>query len=186
MRIAALGDSITYGYGVCRKDVWTALLQEKMGHEVMNFGISGDTTAGMLARFNAHVLPEKPQVLILIGGSNDLLMGLDPVHASANLKTIIYEALHARMHIYVGLPFTPSLEVDAFGDFSKDLLPAFLEKRRQLEENLQAFGQTGHFTFFNLEHAIQGNPSLYLDSLHLNGEGNRVMADYIYRQLRGE
>lgn len=51
MKIVCLGDSLTYGYGVPRKDGWVSLAAQATGHTLVNKGVSGDTTGGMLARF---------------------------------------------------------------------------------------------------------------------------------------
>lgn len=183
MRIAALGDSITYGYGVPRRDTWTAHLAKQRGVPVLNFGVSGDTTAGMLARFSAQVLPEKPDVLILMGGSNDIIMGLSEVQAAAMLKTIIYQALQAQMRVLLGMPFIPDASTLAFPGFTQAELPAFIQKRQALYDLMLDFSKLDYFTFFDTECAIQGDQSLFLDGLHLNAQGNRVLADYINQQF---
>lgn len=75
MRIAALGDSITFGYPTGRS--WTELVAERLEVEVLNFGVSGDTLDGMLARLETQVLPARPDYCIVMGGANDAFMGDD-------------------------------------------------------------------------------------------------------------
>lgn len=53
-----LGDSLTFGLGVRRQDWWTSLAAQKLGVRVVNLGINGDTTAGMLVRLRLDVLSE--------------------------------------------------------------------------------------------------------------------------------
>lgn len=93
LRILAFGDSLTAGYGLPEGDGFVPQLQQalvKMGREVtvINGGLSGDTTAGGLARLD-WMLAEKPDVVILELGANDALRGLSPDEARANLDATI-------------------------------------------------------------------------------------------------
>lgn len=56
MKIVCLGDSLTYGFGVSRSNSWTNIVNEETRLEIVNKGINGDTTSGMLARFNEDVV----------------------------------------------------------------------------------------------------------------------------------
>lgn len=93
LRIAALGDSLTAGYGLRPNEAFPAALQHELaarGHsvEMINFGISGDTTAGGVSRVSA-VIRARPDGVILELGANDALRGFDPALAEANLDRII-------------------------------------------------------------------------------------------------
>ncbi|MFP5222395.1 MAG: arylesterase [Acidobacteriota bacterium] len=93
VRIAVLGDSLTAGYGLRPDESFPAALQRELaarGHsvEMINFGISGDTTAGGVARVSA-VVKARPDGVILELGANDALRGFDPALAEANLDRII-------------------------------------------------------------------------------------------------
>ncbi len=93
VKILAFGDSLTAGYGLPEGDGFVPQLQEalrKMGRDVtvINGGLSGDTTAGGLSRLD-WMLAEKPDLVLLELGANDMLRGLDPDQAKANLGAII-------------------------------------------------------------------------------------------------
>lgn len=93
VRILAFGDSLTAGYGLPEGDGFVPQLQmalQKMGREVsvINGGVSGDTTAGGLSRLD-WMLADKPDVVILELGANDMLRGLAPAEARANLDAIV-------------------------------------------------------------------------------------------------
>jgi acyl-CoA thioesterase-1 len=95
-KILALGDSLTAGYGLKQGEGFADQLQtafRKMGRPVtvINGGVSGDTTAGGLARID-WALGDQPQVVIVELGANDMLRGLDPAAAKANLAAIIDKA----------------------------------------------------------------------------------------------
>lgn len=91
--IAALGDSLTQGYGLMQDDGFTVQLEawlRAQGAEVtvINAGVSGDTTAGGLSRVAWTLTPEVDAMIVALGG-NDLLRGIDPETSRANLDGIL-------------------------------------------------------------------------------------------------
>jgi acyl-CoA thioesterase-1 len=95
-KILALGDSLTAGYGLKQGEGFADQLQtafRKMGRPVtvINGGVSGDTSAGGLARID-WALGDQPQVVIVELGANDMLRGVSPDSTKANLAAIIDKA----------------------------------------------------------------------------------------------
>jgi acyl-CoA thioesterase-1 len=95
-KILALGDSLTAGYGLKQGEGFADQLQtafRKMGRPVtvINGGVSGDTSAGGLARID-WALGDQPQVVIVELGANDMLRGISPASTEANLAAIIDKA----------------------------------------------------------------------------------------------
>jgi acyl-CoA thioesterase-1 len=93
VRLVALGDSLTQGYGLLQADGFVpqleAWLQEQgLDVVVINAGVSGDTTAGGLARLDWTLAEPVDAMLVTLGG-NDLLRGLDPAASRANLDGIL-------------------------------------------------------------------------------------------------
>ncbi|WP_298258548.1 arylesterase [uncultured Litoreibacter sp.] len=91
--IAALGDSLTQGYGLAPEEGFVPQLQNWLtaqGAEVvlLNAGVSGDTTAGGLSRIDWTLTPDVDGVIVALGG-NDVLRGLPPEQAKANLDGIL-------------------------------------------------------------------------------------------------
>lgn len=91
--LLALGDSLVAGYGLSSEDGFTAVLQDALQAEgydvtVINAGVSGDTTAGGVARLD-WALADHPDAVLVELGANDMLRGLDPAEARANLVTIM-------------------------------------------------------------------------------------------------
>ena len=93
VKILALGDSLTAGYGLPEADAFTTRLQKSLkdkGYDVqvINAGVSGDTTAGGRARLD-WALGDQPQVAVVELGANDGLRGLDPASTRENLDAIL-------------------------------------------------------------------------------------------------
>lgn len=93
VKILALGDSLTAGYGLPEADAFTTRLQQALkdkGYDVqvINAGVSGDTTAGGRARLD-WALGDQPDVAVVELGANDGLRGLDPASTRENLDAIL-------------------------------------------------------------------------------------------------
>lgn len=93
LKLLMLGDSLTAGYGLYKGESIPAQLQRTLRAEgldvtIINAGVSGDTSAGGLARL-AWSLAEKPDAVIVELGANDGLRGLDPEETYRNLDTIL-------------------------------------------------------------------------------------------------
>ncbi|WP_414835846.1 arylesterase [Celeribacter halophilus] len=93
VRIAALGDSLTQGYGLVQQEGFTTQLQNWLdAHDIeatiINAGVSGDTTAGGLSRVAWTLTPDIDAMIVALGG-NDLLRGLSPEISRANLAGIL-------------------------------------------------------------------------------------------------
>ena len=114
MRILALGDSLTAGYGLERQDSFPvqlehALIEAGIDAVVSNAGVSGDTSAGGRARLS-WVLAEKPHVAIVELGANDGLRGLDPATTFANLGAIVARLQEAGVAVLLtGMQAPPNL-----------------------------------------------------------------------------
>lgn len=95
--IVMLGDSLTAGFDLAIEEALpdqVALLLESKGYDVnvINAGVSGDTTAAGLARYDWSVASANPDLLIVALGANDFLGGLSPVRAKDNLGAILERA----------------------------------------------------------------------------------------------
>jgi acyl-CoA thioesterase-1 len=177
--IVALGDSLTAGYGVSRRQAYPALIAEKMRNagyqfEVVNAGWSGDTSSGGLRRLpgilRAH---KKIDIFILELGINDAFRGVSIEQMRENLQAIIDQtkARHPGVAIIIAgmqLPLSSSDDyVSAFGG----MFAALAERNRAA------------LIPYLLE-GVGGNPELnQLDRVHPNAAGQRVLAENVWRVL---
>lgn len=93
MRLMVFGDSLAAGYGLPQEEAFPMRLEaalRRAGHQVtvINAGVSGDTSAGGLARLD-WALHDRPDLVIVELGGNDALRGLDPEQTCANLDAIL-------------------------------------------------------------------------------------------------
>lgn len=130
--VAALGDSLTHGYGVAPEDAFPAQLErwlQARGHDVsvVNAGVSGDTTAGGLARLDWTLTPEVDAVIVELGG-NDLLRGIDPAASRANLDAILSRLVERGLPALIaGLPAPGNYGPEFKRDFDA-MFPELAEK----------------------------------------------------------
>lgn len=171
LRMVALGDSLTAGYMLPPADAFPSVLQKALharGFDVViaNAGVSGDTTSGGLDRLDWSV-PEGTQAVILELGANDMLRGLDPKQAEANLAATI-ERLRSRgiAVMLAGMYAAPNLGAGYREQF--DAIYPVLARR---------FGLTLYPFFLD---GVTGQKDLTLpDGLHPTAAGVRVMVERI-------
>ena len=188
MRVYCLGDSMTYGFGVSRREAWPALVGAATGHEMINGGVNGDATSGMLARFCVDVPRIKPNVAILMGGCNDIFLAGSDSTARCNMGSLVQQALSLAIIPVIGfpVPFEPSLVRD---DWS--LLTDFrsaAEILRQYVVWLRRYTEVFRVPFVDFWALFAQMPdsrrtSFYLDGLHLTAQGHKMMAHLMAEKL---
>ena len=99
-----LGDSLTYGYGVKAKDNWVTLLKNDLNIKIHNKGVNGNTTTDMLFRFTEDVINLSPNILFIMGGTNDLLSKRSIDSILNNIEIMIREALASNIEVILGIP----------------------------------------------------------------------------------
>lgn len=175
-RVVVLGDSLSAGLGLPPREAFPAVLQSKIDadglkFEVINAGVSGDTSAGGLRRLD-WALDGDVQVLIVGLGANDGLRGLSVDEMRKNLSTII-ERAQAR-HITVVL-----CGMEAPPNFGASYTTAF----RAAFKDLAAKHQVAFVPF--LLDGVAGLADLNQeDGIHPNARGAQRVADTVWSTLR--
>lgn len=189
MKIVCLGDSITFGYAVPRNKCFASLVQQETGWTVVNAGVNGDTTAGMLARFERDVLRHEPDALLLLGGTNDLMNGCPVGAVRGNVTAILQQARHANIQTLLGtLP-----------PVYRERMPAawrIMSEFRAPESDYEAyrywlgvFAEAFETALVDFGAALKplsdAAPGAYFgDGLHPTARGHRVMADALLSAAR--
>lgn len=179
MKIVCIGDSLTYGFGVLKSKTWTTLSKDELGIEIINEGINGDTTGGMISRFNDGVITRKPDIVFIMGGPNDLIAGADLGVVQANIMSMVHQALSKLIMPIVGIP--PKMDLEnirndwaLFADFNK--IAVELE---QYQSWIKKFSKTFNIKYIDFYSEIDNltkSSNLYLDGLHLNENGQIMMS----------
>ena len=175
--ILCLGDSLTAGLGLQESERFPALIEgkiqsEKLPYEVINAGLSGDTSAGGLRRVD-WLLQRPIDVLVLELGANDGLRGLPVLEMKKNLQAIIdkVKAKNPEVKIVIaGMQMPPNLGVD----YAKQFGQAFVELARTNNAALIPF----------LLEGVGGHSDLnQSDQIHPTAAGDRIVAENVWRVL---
>ncbi len=176
MTIAALGDSLTHGYGLPPEEGFTVRLEEWLNARgadvvIVNAGVSGDTTAGGKARLDWTLTPEIDAVIVELG-ANDMLRGFDPALTRANLDAIL-EGVAAR-----GLPALLA-GIRAPSNYGPDFKRDFDAIYPDLAAKHDALLYPDFFAGLDAEADIEAARKLMQsDGIHPNAEGvDRIVAD---------
>ena len=174
-RIVFLGDSLTAGYGLEQSQAVPALIQARLAREgypfeVVNAGVSGDTSAGGLSRLEWS-LSGDVRILVLELGANDGLRGLPVPALRENLETIITRAQARGIAVLlVGMEALPNYGAAYTSEF-RDTFPALARKHKTA------------FMPFYLD-GVAGKPELNIaDGMHPNPTGATIVANNLWQTL---
>lgn len=176
-KIIAFGDSLTAGFGLAEKESYPYLLQEKLkadgfDFEVVNAGVSGDTSLGGLERSDWVLEQENAQILILELGANDLLRGVPVAKMKENLDKIIRKAKVKNIRVLLcGMLAPPTMGAE----YQRDFMMAFpdLASEHKVE-----------FLPFLLENVATKKELNQADGIHPNVDGARIMTHNVYQALK--
>lgn len=175
--VVILGDSIAAGYGVESEEAFPGLLQErinekKLPYDVVNAGVSGDTTAGG-ARRMPWLLRRAMDVLVLELGGNDGLRGITPRETQASLEKIIDIAREKNPDVQIvvaGMQMPQNMGEEYTREF-REVFPRVAEKKKAT------------LIPFLLE-GVGGKPELNLpDRIHPNPAGHKIIAETVWTAL---
>lgn len=180
MKIICLGDSLTKGSGIQPDECWVSLLNRETKAEWMNAGIGGDTTVGMLVRLQTQVLPQMPAAVLLLGGTNDLLMTGSADGSKAAVMAMLHQCAYAGVRPVLGIPFQIRGVPPAWHAVCPpEVMDASAEYIRWLRALVKTLSL--RCVDFDAAFAAAGDPQLLFlaDGLHPSVEGNRRMADAV-------
>ena len=175
-KIVAFGDSLTAGFGLLEKESYPFLLQQKLdaaGHnyEVVNAGVSGDTSGGGLSRIDWSLNQPNVEILILELGANDILRGMSAETMKENLGEIIKRAKAKNVKVLFCGMYSPT---NLGGERQTEIQAAF--------RDLAAEHKVTFLPFF-LE-KVGGVKTLnQADGIHPNAEGAKIITETIFKAV---
>jgi acyl-CoA thioesterase-1 len=167
----AVGDSLTEGLGVEEEFAYPAVLEERLRqqgypYQVINAGISGETSSGTLSRLN-WVLTLKPDIVILVIGANDGFRGIDPALIKSNIRTILKSLKEKNVTIVLG-------GMKIVQNLGQDYTTAFAE----IYPDVARLEDVIFIPFFLAD--VAADPGLnQTDGIHPTAEGYQVIVDSI-------
>lgn len=177
-RIVFLGDSLTAGYGLDPDVAYPALVGKMLAEtglpvEIVNAGVSGDTTAGGLRRINW--LSRRPMDILMIAlGANDALRGFDTATTRSNLEEIVRQARSHQPEVRIvlaGMLAPPNMG----GEYQRDFAAVYHELATEHGLNLIPF----------LLEGVAGERHLNLgDGIHPNTAGHQIIARLVFSKLK--
>jgi acyl-CoA thioesterase I len=189
MKLVCIGDSITVGYGVSKEDTWVTKVQRSFKINIINKGINGDTTSGMLSRSFKDVVEEKPDFVFIMGGCNDLLSNRSLKMIEDNICELIDEAIKYNITPIIGIE-PPIIGVMASVHWNTDCNYSEALKN-QVEYNnwllsyckKQNIKSVDFFKLFsdNLKHTDP--KKLFIDGIHPSILGHKLMANLLIKEL---
>ncbi len=171
------GDSLSAGYGLRPQQSWPSLLGERINaarlpHKVVNASISGETTAGGLARLPAALEAHKPSVIVIELGANDGLRGLPVKAMAANLQAMVDASRKAGAQVLlVGMRMPPNYGPDYTASFEA----TFRDLAKTRRVRLVPFMMEG---FADQRHYFQA------DGIHPVAKAQPLILDTIWRELK--
>ena len=176
-KIVAFGDSLTAGFGLTERESYPYLLQERLNadgynYEVVNAGVSGDTSLGGLERVDWVLEQDGVEILVLELGANDLLRGIPVAKMKANLDKIIEKAKARNVSVLLcGMIAPPTMGAD----YQRDYTNAFPDLATQ--------HKIAYLPFL-LENIALKRELNQADGIHPNAEGTKIMMTNVYKELK--
>ena len=175
--IVVLGDSISAAYGIEVQQGWVALLQKRLADQhspyiIHNESISGDTSAGGLARLEAALIKHRPDLLLLELGANDGLRGLSPQALKNNLTEIVKRSEKSGAKVLL-------LAMKIPPNYGKRYIEMFYNIYPELSKELQA-----PYVPFILEDVALKPELMQADGLHPNALAQPIVAEKIWGYLQ--
>ena len=157
--ILAFGDSLTYGTGAEQAESYPSVLEQLIGRKVVNAGIPGEVSGEGLSRLPEVLQKEKPALMIICHGGNDLLRRLNQQQATNNLRNMIRLAQARGVGVILIAVPAPDMSLSPphmYQEIAKDLAVPLEDK---------------------IIFAVLADGSLRSDYIHPNAAGYRRMAE---------
>ena len=191
--VVCLGDSTTYGYMISRKKVWPSILNNKFAEDskeinIINKGINGDTISGMIARFERDCLNENADLLILMGGVNDIFMfqNIDKIKNNIKLIVDISNKNNVDIVLFTPIPFIKEI----FTFFEADNLDLFENTLKEYVSWINEYTKENNIKSIDVHNMFMNNifksnkyEDIYFDGVHLSENGHNIFALELYKEL---
>ena len=190
--IVCHGDSLTEGSDLENNYTWPQLVQNQIQVTVLNHGICGDTSGGLLGRFYPDVVRYQPEMVVILCGTNDLWWDLDINLILANVFAMSSQAKYRNIVPIVGLPLPLHMKSIRNQNMMAPIAgwDKCLHKLSELADALALAAKESDIACLDFYHPfldknknVRGKYFLE-DGLHPNKQGHRLMAEKMVELLR--
>jgi lysophospholipase L1-like esterase len=171
-KVLALGDSLTAPHGVQPQEAWPMLLGQKTGWQVINGGVSGNTSTDALARLPALLEEHQPQLVLITLGGNDMLRKQPASQTIANLERMIDMARNKGAKVILLATPKPSLAGAVFNSLSPPDFYAEIAKDKKVPLIEEAIPK------------VLSDTNLKGDQIHPNAAGHARLGELIHADLK--
>jgi len=190
--IACHGDSLTEGSDLENNHTWPQLVENQIQVTVLNRGVGGDTSGGLLSRFYPDVVRYQPEMVVILCGTNDLWWDLDINLILANIFAMTSQAQYRNIVPIVGLPLPLHMESIRHQNMMAPIAgwDKCLHKLSELVDVLALAAKGNDIACLDFYHPfLDKNETVrekyFLeDGLHPNKQGHRLMAEKMVELLR--
>ena len=193
MKIVCIGDSLTEGLGVSKVDAWPTILQNELSVEIINKGISGDTSTGMLSRFYHDVVLNNPSHVIICAGGNDLWWDVEINYTLSNIYSMVKQAIHNGIQPIVAIH--PPIHIDHINHEEVwepiSGYETFVLKAQELANRIEQMVKVNQFKHINFRIPFQHHQNVKseffegTDGVHPNELGHSALAKQAYQTIIG-
>lgn len=186
MKVVCIGDSLTYGYGIDQKQSWFESVKTYYNVEFINVGIPGNTSVEMKARFEADVISKNPTHVLIMGGSNDVMLQWA---VEDTINHLCDMANCAKQHGVIPIMMAPPPVNGSIKDKTWFVDVEYNEANKQLEalaDALKAYAESTDIPFVDLFHHYPSDvwqPHYLLDGIHFRKSGHALMHEVIVHVL---
>ncbi|MBV9240413.1 MAG: arylesterase [Acidobacteria bacterium] len=176
-KVICFGDSLSAGFGLSEKESYPYLLQQQLtadgyDYEVVNAGVSGDTSAGGLDRADWVLGQDNAKVVVIELGANDMLRGMPPSKMKQNIDKILTKAQTRGLRVLLcGMLAPPTMGAE----YQRDFTNAF--------PDLASEHHVAYLPFL-LDNVAMNKDLNQADGIHPNAAGEKIMTDNVYRSLK--
>lgn len=185
MKLLCIGDSLTTGFGVFKEDSWICIVENSLKISIINKGVNGDTTTGMLSRSYEDVICKKPSHSFIMGGCNDIMSHRPLKMIKDNLSMLAEEALQYNIVPIIGIQplITEKL---ALIHWSSDINYKIInDDQKEYRKWILDFCMKNRikyvdfFKCFSDKLKIIPPERLSIDGIHPSSEGHKLMANLV-------
>ena len=183
--IVCHGDSLTEASDLDKNYTWPALVENRLNVKMINSGIGGDTSGGLLGRFYHDVVQHEPDMVVILGGTNDLWWDLEVNLIQANIFAMTCQAEFHDITPIVGLPLPLLMANIQRQEMMAPVggWPKCVQKLADLAAALATSARASEIALLDFYHPFLGQngeprPEYYLaDGLHPNKQGHLLMSE---------